>query len=198
MLELGAELGLAVQSANSFVSLAGAEMAVTAQGVADSVEPVREAYQYRVLNQEIIGRLAEGAGRFINWAIAGGVVVCVVFAIWGFIKLNRAADSPQLRNSAIGQIVFSVIAAAGVTLVWVIVGFGVEFGDVVSGGAAVDVGSIGTGGTTAKEERPAGDLIGFYGQNAVICNDDVAETTKDASGTAEWTWDTTKEICTRK
>ena len=188
MLELGHELGLALQTAQNLASLAGAELAVTAQGVADSVEPVRETHQYRVLNQEIIGRMAEGAGRFINWLIYAGVIACVVFAGWGFIRLNRAADSPQLRNSAIGQIACSVIAAAGITMVWVFVGFGVEFGDVISGGSAVDVGSIGTGGTTANEVRPAGDLIGFYGQSAVICNDEVASTTLNADGDAEWAW----------
>ena len=77
MLELGAELGLAVQSAHNSVSFAGTEIAATAQGAAESVEPVRDSHQYRVFNQEIIGRLAEGVRRFINWAIAFGVVICV-------------------------------------------------------------------------------------------------------------------------
>ncbi|MDE2688597.1 MAG: hypothetical protein OXI16_14020 [Chloroflexota bacterium] len=198
MFELGHELGLAAQTAQQLASLGGSGAGFAAQGVADSVEPARELHPYRELNQEIIGRFITGVSRFIDWAIYGAILTCVAFAIWGFVKLNRAADSPQHRNGAIGQIVFSGLAAMGVTLVWVFIGFGIEFGDVVSGGAGVDVGQIGTGGSGAAIERQAGDLVGFYGNTAVICDADVAANTQDADGNGEWEWDGTAETCTEQ
>ena len=195
MFDFGGELALQLQSAAPLVEAIGNVMA-QGQETASRLEPVK-GNEYRVQNQEIIGTMLSAASRFINWIIFGGIIISTAFVVWGFIKLNAASEDPRKRNGAILQIVLSMIAAAGCSLAFVMIGLGIELGGVLTGGAGVDVGSLGSGENTTANSRPAGDLLGFYGEVAVVCNEHVDTTTVDGSGEAQWTWDGTAEECTR-
>ncbi|MCY4577528.1 MAG: hypothetical protein OXD31_00625 [Chloroflexi bacterium] len=195
MFDFGGELALQVQSAAPLVEAIGNVMA-QGQETASRLEPVK-SNEYRVQNQEIIGTMLSAASRFINWIIFGGIIISTAFVVWGFIKLNAASEDPRKRNGAILQIVLSMIAAAGCSLAFVMIGLGIELGGVLTGGAGVDVGSLGSGENTTANARPAGDLLGFYGEVAVVCNEHVDTTTVDGSGEAQWTWDASDEECTR-
>lgn len=195
MFEFGGELALQMQSAAPLAEAIG-EVVAQGQETASRLEPIK-GNEYRMQNQEIIGTMLSAASRFVNWIIIGAIIICTVFLIWGFVKLNGASEDPRKRNGAILQIVLSMIAAAGCSLAFVMIGLGIELGSVLTGGAGVDVGSLGTGENTTADTRPAGDLLGFYGEVAVVCNENVDSTTVDGSGDAQWTWDGTEEECTR-
>lgn len=186
MFEFGGDLALHLQSAAPLLEVIG-DVVAQGQETASRLEPVK-ANEYRVQNQEIIGTMLSAASRFINWIIFGGIIISTGFVAWGFIKLNAASEDPRKRNGAILQIVLSMVAAAGCSLAFVMIGLGIELGGVLTGGAGVDVGSLGSGENTTADSRPEGDLLGFYGEVAVVCNADVDTTTVDGSGSAQWTF----------
>ncbi len=196
MFEVGGDLALQMQSATPLIE-AISDVVAQGQETVSRLEPVK-GNDYRAQNQEIIGTMLSAASRFVTWIIFGGIIICTVFVVWGFIKLNGASEDPRKRNGAILQIALSMIAAAGCSLAFVMIGLGVELGGVLTGGAGVDVGSLGSGENTATSTKPAGDLLGFYGEVAVVCNDQVATTT--VVGTeAQWKWDgDTAQTCSRE
>ena len=195
MFEFGGDLALQMQTAAPLIGVIG-DVVVQGQEIASRLDPIK-GNEYRVQNQEIIGTMLSAASRFINWIIIGGIIISTGFIVWGFIKLNGASEDPRKRNGAILQIVLSMIAAAGCSLAFVMIGLGIELGGVLTGGAGVDVGSLGTGENTTADARPAGDLLGFYGEVAVVCNDKVDTSTVDGSGSAQWKWEGSDEECTR-
>ncbi len=199
MFEFGGDLALHLQSAAPLIEAIG-DVVAQGQEAASRLEPVK-GNEYRVQNQEIIGTMLSAASRFVTWIIFGGIIICTVFVVWGFIKLNGASEDPRKRNGAILQIALSMIAAAGCSLAFVMIGLGIELGGVLTGGAGVDVGSLGSGENTATSTKPAGDLLGFYGELAVVCNDQVATTTLVGTE-AQWEWNAgtsgASGTCTRK
>lgn len=199
MFEIGGDLALHLQSAAPLIE-AISDVAAQGQETVSRLEPVN-GNDYRVQNQEIIGTMLSAASRFVTWIIFGGIIICTVFVVWGFIKLNGASEDPRKRNGAILQIALSMIAAAGCSLAFVMIGLGIELGGVLTGGAGVDVGSLGSGEHTATSTKPAGDLLGFYGELAVVCNDQVATTTLVGTE-AQWEWKAgtsgASGTCTRK
>lgn len=197
MFDFGADVATQLHVAAPLVEAVG-DLVAQGQETAARLEPVKDQ-DYRVQNQEIIGTMLSAASRFINWIIFAGIIISTAFIVWGFIKLNGASDDARKRNGAILQIALSMIAAAGCSLAFVFIGLGIELGGVLTGGAGVDVGSLGSGENASADTRPKGDLLGFYGELAVVCDDQVGETTKTggAGATAQWTWDGTKEECTR-
>ena len=195
MFDFGGELALQVHGAAPLVEAIG-DVVAQGQETASRLEPVK-GNEYRVQNQEIIGTMLSAASRFVTWIIFAGIIICTIFVVWGFIKLNGASEDPRKRNGAILQIALSMIAAAGCSLAFVMIGLGIELGGVLTGGAGVDVGSLGSGENTATSTKPAGDLLGFYGELAVVCNDKV-DTTTLVGTDAQWEWNTADETCTRK
>ena len=197
MFDFGADVASQLQVAAPLVDVLG-DVVAQGQETAARLEPVT-GQEYRVQNQEIIGTMLSAASRFINWVIFAGIIISTAFVVWGFIKLNGASDDARKRNGAILQIALSMIAAAGCSLAFVMIGLGIELGGVLTGGAGVDVGALGSGENASADTRPKGDLLGFYGELAVVCNENVATTTVVGSGTeGEWSWDGDDEECTRE
>ncbi len=160
----------------------GAEFAVQLQQVAALVEPVAEQ-TYRVQNQSIIEGFFRGGQTIVRWLMGGGILISTGFCIWGFIKLNRAADDPQMFARARNQIVFSIAAAGGCALAFFFIGGGVEFFSTAFGGQSVDVGKVGIVESSATEIRMEGEFLGMYNNQVVLCEDGFAGLTD-----LGWTW----------
>lgn len=161
----------------------GAEFGTVALQGAALVEPVAEG-AYLEQNQSVIDGLFRGGSILIRWLIGIGFTVATVFCIWGFIKLNRAADNPQMRSGAIAQIVVSILSAGGIAMVFFFIGGGVEFFSTAFGGQNVDVGNVGIVDATATEIRLQNEFLGMYNNNVLLCSE-AADGTPASLG---WTW----------
>ena len=148
----------------------GAEMAVQVQQASALIEPVAEQ-TYRVQNQSIIEGFFRGGQTIVRWLMGLGILVSTGFCIWGFIKLNRAADDPQMFARARNQIVFSIAAAGGCVLAFFFIGGGVEFFTTIFGGQGVDVGSVGIVESEVQEIRMEGEFLGMYNNQVVLCEE---------------------------
>ena len=160
----------------------GAEFAVQVQQGAALVEPIAEQ-AYSEQNQSIIEGLFRGGQTIIRWTMGAGILVAAFFCLLGFMKLNRAADDPQMLARARNQIGLSIASAGGCTLAFFFIGGGVEFFSTAFGGQSVDVGEVGIVQSGATEIRMEGEFIGMYNNQVVLCEDGFAGLTD-----LGWTW----------
>ena len=195
MFEFGGEMAAYLHGGGVLLQAIGEGAAAQGQDALARLEPVASE-PYRTQNQQILGTILSAASRFINFIIIAAIIISTGFVVWGFIKLNGASEDPRKRNGAILQIALSTIAAGGSSLAFVFIGLGVELGSVLTGGAGVDVGALGSGENASANTRPLGDLLGFYGEVAVVCDENV-ETTTEVDDVAQWTYDDADEECTR-
>lgn len=162
----------------------GPEVAVQVQQGAALVEPIA-GQVYVEQNQSIIEGLFRGGQTIIRWLMGLGILVATGFCIWGFMKLNRAADDPQMFARARNQIVFSIASAGGCALAFFFIGGGVEFFSTAFGGQNVDVGQVGIVDASATEIRVEGEFLGMFNNEVVLCEDDSGSGAVDSLG---WTW----------
>ena len=162
----------------------GSEFAVQVQQGAALVEPIAEQ-AYREQNQSIIEGIFRGGQTIIRWLMAIGILAATGWCIWGFIKLNRAADDPQMFARARNQILYSIVSAGGCALAFFFIGGGVEFFTTAFGGQSVDVGKVGIVESSATEIRMEGEFLGMYNNQVVLCEDGFAGLTD-----LGWTWAT--------
>ncbi|MCY4579275.1 MAG: hypothetical protein OXD31_09510 [Chloroflexi bacterium] len=162
----------------------GSEFAVQVQQGAALVEPIAEQ-AYSEQNQSIIEGLFRGGQTIIRWTMGAGILVAAFFCMLGFMKLNRAADDPQMFARARNQIFLSIASAGGCTLAFFFIGGGVEFFSTAFGGQSVDVGEVGIVQSGATEIRMEGEFIGMYNNQVVLCEENYPGL---GSGALEWTW----------